>query len=98
MPRGYEEDPPAMVGTCNFCGARFERNGEEVAWQRHTVACARKHIDDIRAMAPSEVKKGSIWDEESWDPEIAEHMQKLGLRMREEGRLEVKPHERAGFS
>jgi hypothetical protein len=35
---------------------------------------------------------------EEWDPEVAAHLRKVGERMVAEGRLEVKPSERAGFS
>lgn len=97
VPRGHEVDPPSITGVCNFCGARFERKGEEAAWEQHTARCGQKHLDDIRAMAPSEVNRGTIWDENSWDPEVAEHMRKVGRRMRAEGRLETHPSERAGL-
>jgi hypothetical protein len=75
----------------------FHQKGEEQAWQDHTVRCARRHIDEIRAMAPSEKHKGTVFDPETWDPEIDEHMRKVGQRMIAEGRLTVRKSERAGF-
>lgn len=83
-----------LIGRCLVpgCGAVFH-SGEEVAWQRHVGPCARANLDKIHA----EMEQQAVFREENWDPEVAEHMRGVGRRMLKEGRLEVKPHERAGF-
>jgi hypothetical protein len=43
-------------------------------------------------------KRMAVFDDDSWDPEIRQHMDKVGERMKREGRLVVRPNERAGFS
>jgi hypothetical protein len=75
------------------CGRVFYR-GEEQLWQRHVGECARAHLDEIRQHIAE--SKQPVF--ESFDPEVERYLQKVvGPRMLEEGRLEVKPHERAGF-
>lgn len=90
-----------MIGVCHVCPlfgreTRFYA-GEEQAWQRHVGQCARAHLDELRALAPSHADKGTPFDPENWDPEVDKHMLQVGKRMLEEGRFEVKPHERAGL-
>jgi hypothetical protein len=94
VPSGYERP---VVGVCHVCGAEFGEGQEEV-WQRHVGACARAHIDEIRASTPSARNRGGPFDPETFDPEVDAHMAEVGRRMRAEGRLEVLPSERAGFS
>lgn len=103
VPRGHEEAPPAIFGHCWVCLAVLGKEtifhaGEEQAWERHVGECARKHLDEIRALAPSHVDAGGPFDPNNWDPEVDEHMRGVGRRMLKEGRWEVKPHERAGLS
>ncbi len=93
VPRGYERK---IVGICHVCGARFGE-GMEAAWHRHVPACARAHLDEIRASTPAQRRKDTPFDPELWDPEVEDHMAAVGRRMRREGRFEVKPNERAGF-
>lgn len=95
-----QPDPDRRMHVCRVivepgktCGQVFY---DPEAWQRHVGRCARAHMDEIRA--ESLRRRMPVFDEENWDPEVAEHMRKVGARMKEEGRLEVKPHERAGFS
>lgn len=96
VPRGYEDAPQRIVGVCHICGERFEEAGSEQEWQRHVGACARAHMAEIHA--ESERRRASVFSEESWDPEVAEHLRKVGERMVKEGRMEMRPNERAGFS
>lgn len=99
VPKGAEGRGP-LVGRCLVpgCAARFYV-GEEAAWQRHVGDCARRNMDRINAMRPSVRHRGTPFDEDLWDPEVAKHLRtKVGPVMKREGRLEVKPHERAGFS
>lgn len=97
VPRGYEDGDVVIVGKCHVCGGEFGE-GEEQRWQEHVGNCARAHMDEIRAMAPSEANKGTLWDPNEWDPEVDAHMLEVGRRMRREGRMVVKRSERAGFS
>lgn len=93
VPKGYEDGEKEPIGRCTVpgCGARFYA-GEEQAWQRHVGSCARANLDRIR----SSIEAMPIM--EDFDPEVSEHMRGVGRRMLAEGRLEVKPSERAGFS
>lgn len=82
---------------CTICEARFTRHQAEL-YERHVGACARAHIDEIRANAPSVRHAGTPFDPLNWDAEVDAHMLAVGRRMLAEGRFEVKPHERAGHS
>jgi hypothetical protein len=98
LPEQPDPDERLMVcrvvtGPGEICGMTFTRPD---VWQRHVGRCARAHMDEIRA--ESLRARMPVFDEESWDPEVSEHMAKVGARMKAEGRLEVKPSERAGFS
>ena len=95
VPRGYEEAPPY---SCLICGSKFYA-GQESLWQRHVGDCARKNLDEIRATTPSARNKGTMFDDEVLgDPEIKQHFKKVRKTMEAEGRWEVNPNERAGFS
>jgi hypothetical protein len=95
VPHGY--DDARIVGVCHICDAKFGE-GQEQAWERHVGKCARAHIDEIRANTPKAKQKGTVFDPDSFDPEIESYMLEVGKRMLREGRWEVKPNERAGFS
>lgn len=100
VPRGYEsENAPEPTMVCrvpineeDLCLKGFYP-GEERAFQRHVGICARQHRDAIEERR----KRLAIFHEDAWDPEIAAHMRKVGERMKREGRLVVKPNERAGL-
>ena len=102
VPRGYEQPDgpePTMVcrvptGDGEVCGKAFYP-GEERKWQRHVGECAARHRDKIETQSPR--TRLPIFSDEAWDPEISAHMRKVGDRMIREGRLEVRPNERAGF-
>jgi hypothetical protein len=95
VPRGYEEEKPDPIGRCLVpgCGAKFFK-GEEKAWQMHVGKCARANMDKIEAI--QKANRESIFA--PWDPEVTSHLLGVGRRMRQEGRLTIKPSERAGFS
>ncbi len=97
VPRGHESEPVVIVGKCHVCGSQFGE-GQETVWEKHVGQCARAHMDEIHASKPSERLKGGPWDPQNWDPEVDAHMLKVGRRMLAEGRMEVKPSERAGLS
>lgn len=103
VPKGYEEGEVRIIGVCHVCRLVLEKEtvfgeGEEQAWQRHVGECARAHIDELRALAPSHVDKGTVFDPNEWDKELDDYMRGVGRRMLAEKRWTVKPHERAGFS
>lgn len=89
-------DEVVIVGRCTVpgCGATF-REGEEQAWQQHVGKCARAHIDRLHAVM-DRAGAGPLGGD--WDPEVTRHMRKVGEMMIREGRLTVKPSERAGFN
>lgn len=89
VPRGMGSRP---VGECYSCGIPFFSREEG---ERHMGPCARKHQAELMAQAVK--RRIPIFDPENWDPEVERHMRKVGKRMIREGRLEVKPNERAGF-
>jgi hypothetical protein len=95
VPRGHETGTVVLVGVCHTCQQRFGR-GQEQEWQEHVGRCAREHLDAI--MHEREKKKrASVFNEDNWDPEVAAHLKKVGERMLEEGRMVLKPNERAGL-
>jgi hypothetical protein len=89
VPRQYAERPLAC--TVPGCEVRFYADQKD-AWQRHVGNCARANMDRIKAAT----KLPAFM--EDYDPEISQHMRGVGERMIEEGRLEIKANERAGFS
>lgn len=92
VPAGYEDSGP-IVGKCLVpgCGAVFYA-GQEDDWQRHVGACARSNMDRIEGLSIR--KRMPVFDEDTWDPEWAEHQAKVGERMKREGRLVPHKHER----
>lgn len=94
VPPGCEDRD--LVGRCLVpgCGAVFYA-GQEELWQRHVGDCARRNMDRLREASRRRVPAIIA---EDFDPEVSAHMRRLGRRMLAEGRLEVKPSERAGFS
>jgi hypothetical protein len=86
------------VPGCDREGEPFFAGQEEV-WQKHVGWCARRNRDEIeRVIAEHKDALPIFRNPDAWDPEVKEHMRQGGERMLEEGRLTVKPHERAGFS
>jgi hypothetical protein len=61
----------------------------------HMRACVAENRESIHSQSPRR-RLPAIY--ESVDPEVDAHMKRVGDRMRREGRLVVKPSERAGFS
>jgi hypothetical protein len=90
VPRGNE----TIVGHCSLCELVFY---DEDAARRHFERNARKHAE-LANEARQERLEERMPVFEEWDPEVAAHLRKVGERMVREGRLEVKPSERAGFS
>lgn len=91
--------PAPRVGKCLApgCGALFYE-GQEEEWQSHTARCGQSKLDEIRALAPSERNKGTIFDHRDRDLEMERHFRQVRERMEAEGRMTVNPNERAGFS
>lgn len=90
-PSHADRPPPAFICLVPGCEVTFGEH-ERREYQEHTGRCARENMDKIRAQtAPHPVLGGDF------DPEVTAHMRKVGQRMLAEGRMEVKPSERAGF-
>jgi hypothetical protein len=96
VPKGLEDDRPPLVGHCLVpgCGAKFYR-GEEADYQRHAEYHVKHDLDDLRALAPSETKRGTVFDPADVDPEVRAHWRKVRADMEREGRTEVRPNETA---
>jgi hypothetical protein len=92
VPRGYETGEVQPVGECYLCGAEFFPGDNQA---RHMRQCVRERADDFIAERAAQRKRLAAL--QPWDPEIAEHMRNVGERMKREGRLVVRPNERAGF-
>jgi hypothetical protein len=89
-------DPPERLMVCRVvtgpgetCGRTFTRPD---VWQRHVGRCARAHMDEIRA--ESLTARMPVFDIENWSPDAERHVLAVGERMKAEGRLDMKPHER----
>lgn len=96
VPNGHETGPLVIVGKCHTCDEEFGR-GREEEWQKHVGWCARRNLDEIMQAREEQKKRTALFDDESWDPEISDHMKKVGETMLREGRMVVKKNERAGF-
>lgn len=102
VPKGHETGAmgePTMVcrvpvGPGETCGSAFWP-GEERAFEQHVARCAKEHEAEIHNNSPRQ--KIPIFDEANWDPEVADHLRKVGSRMIREGRLTMHKSERAGF-
>lgn len=107
VPCGYENGEVVVVGHCLICECKFYA-GEEQAWQRHVGRCARENMDSIQQASLKQ--RMPVFDEETWDPEVQEHLKNgAGRRMREavdklgvarairDGHMEARPNEKAGL-
>jgi hypothetical protein len=92
VPRDYATGE--VVGRCDLCELVFYDQAEA---RRHFERNARKHAELANEMRTERLEERMPVFED-WDPEISEHMRKVGERMVRERRLEVRPSERAGFS
>lgn len=93
VPRGAER---RKTGECYLCGAEFAPGDDVVA---HMRSCVNGAGEDVRAERYDKVSRLEIFlDPNAWDPEVDEHLRRVGRRMLAEGRMELKPSERAGFS
>lgn len=77
---------------CLICSAEFYRDQPE-EYQRHVARCARQHIDDLRALAPSARNAHTIFGEDMKDHEAERHWRAVRKRMADEGRTEAHPNE-----
>jgi hypothetical protein len=102
VPRQYaSHDPEVVVGRCLVPGCERQGQpfyrGQEDLWQKHVGWCARRNRDEIEAAIQERKDRLPVFQRDAWDPEVRDHMDKVGERMKREGRLVVKPSERAGF-
>lgn len=82
------------LGECLLCGRKFFR-GEEGEYQRHAVEHAKRDLDDLRALAPSAAKKGTLFDPADVDIDLRNHWRGVRRDMAVENRTEVRPSETA---
>lgn len=82
------------IGFCGVCEVPFYSDRDTRAHLRS--AAHRDAIDQAMEARRAQQKRLAIFYE-SVDPEVDEHMTKVGKRMLAEGRMTVKPNERAGF-
>lgn len=95
VPSGYEDRQIVRKCLVPGCGQEFAR-GQEAQAEAHAVRCARANLDTIRAMAPSEANKGTVFGPEHRDLEMEAHFREVRQRMEREGRREILPNEAAG--
>lgn len=93
LPAAYgQPDPGPRVGVCSTCDKVFYR-GEEQAWQKHVYECAMSRLPEILEAREEQKKRMAIFNE-SWNPDVDEHLRKVGERMISEGRLVMRKSER----
>lgn len=61
-----DREPPVFF--CAVCKEGFGKS-KAADYQRHVVACAERHEDDLRAMSPR-AKAPGIFGDEGWDVEF----------------------------
>jgi len=83
------------LGYCGICDVPFYSDRDRDRHLRSGVHAAQVEVE---RQAEQARREGMTWLYEHPDPEVQQHMEKVGQRMREEGRWVVKPNERAGFS
>lgn len=93
IPAGADVRP--KTGECFLCGAEF-REGDDVV--RHMKTCIPAAGHEVQSAEYEKRDRMEIFQEDAWDPEVAAHLRNVGKQMLREGRLEMKPNERAGFS
>ena len=92
-PSARESERDERTFGCHLCLRTWPKR-QRREWEQHFAQCVSDHRDEIARLSDAQ-RLGGVLD--PMDPEIAEHMRKVGERMIREGRLEVKPNERAGF-
>lgn len=74
--------PPSMGKSdwlryrCATCGDLF-RDGEQAEYSRHVVACAKRHLNEIREASPRHKAPG-IYGDVGVDLELREYMRRTG--------------------
>jgi ABC-type histidine transport system ATPase subunit len=97
IPHDFMNRP--AIGYCGICETPFYTEKGMRAHLRSGGHAAQVEIERAAQQEKRE-RLAIFYDPESTgsDPEIAEHLKKVGQRMLKEGRWEVKRNERAGFS
>lgn len=87
--------PRDQIGFCDICGVPFFSDRDA-----RVHMGTPGHAEAVQAELTAERRRRDrlAFLHEDLDPEVTEHMRKVGKRMLEEGRMVVKPNERAGFS
>jgi hypothetical protein len=86
-----------QIGRCYICHVPFYSQRDMAA---HMATPEHKDAVDAAQAEREEQKRrlALFHDDEQADTEVEAHLKKVGERMKAEGRWEVKPSERAGFS
>lgn len=84
-----------QIGQCNLCGVPFYSDRDLRA---HFATVEHREATEA-ALAEREAEKQRLaFLHDHPDPEVRDHLLEVGKRMKREGRWEVRPNERAGFS
>jgi hypothetical protein len=89
---GHVQREEPLVGVCSTCDEVFYQ-GQEQDWQDHVYQCAMDNLPEIMAARAEQKKRLAIFHE-SWNPDVDEHLAKVGERMVREGRLVMRKNER----
>lgn len=95
VPRGYGTPlGPRPTGHCNLCGQDLYGTVDQNT--RHLTACVRGEAGDrvLREREAHRQRLRIFYDREMWNPDAEDHVKQVGDRMRAEGRLVMRPHER----
>lgn len=86
--------PRPQIGFCDVCEVPFFTDRDV---RQHMGS--PEHEDGVQRAREAEQRSRALlaFMHEDPDPEITEHMRKVGERMRREGRWVVHPNEKAGF-
>lgn len=83
------------TGQCDLCETPFYSDRDLRA---HFATPEHKAAAEAEILEREAEKQRLAFLHHDPDPEVTEHLRKVGERMKAEGRWEVKPNERAGFS
>lgn len=82
------------TGYCGLCDTPFYSDRD----LRAHLATIEHREQAEQAVEAERARKARLAFMDDVDVEVEEHLRKVGQRMRREGRWEVKPNEKAGFS
>lgn len=84
-----------QTGFCDLCGVPFYSDRD---MRGHLGSIAHRETAEAMVLAEKQRKARIPFLYAEDDPEVEAHLKQVGKRMLAEGRMVVKPNERAGFS